>query len=156
MGLILIEAKTNHLDLINRQHQEHQQRKRRSKAVPVLAVAGVSWSLASGASAASGMPAADMLKWNARVSHEVTLCEEDISDVSLATFYLFDNENGGIFRPRVRLAMGGCGCGGGILCGEVSTSTDYGTSTLGRPSYSIRPARKYAHTAKRRHVPKNF
>ena len=35
------------------------------------------------------------------VSHEVTLSEEEISDVSLATFYVFDNENAGTFRRRI-------------------------------------------------------
>jgi len=46
------------------------------------------------------------------MSHEITLCEEEISDVSLATFYVFDNENAGTFRRRIKLAQGGCGCGG--------------------------------------------
>ena len=44
--------------------------------------------------------------------HQVTLCEEEIFDVSLATFYVFDKENAGTFRRGVRLAAGGCGgCG---------------------------------------------
>ena len=45
------------------------------------------------------------------------LDEEEISDVSLATFYLFDKEDLGTSRPGVQLAAfrGGCGCGHG--CG---------------------------------------
>jgi hypothetical protein len=74
-------------------------RKRRSKVVPVLGAAGLSLSLASGASAATGGPAADMLTRNTGVSHEITLREEEVSDVSLATFYVFDKENPGTFRP---------------------------------------------------------
>jgi len=87
--------------------------KRSINAVPVLSAAGLSLSLASGAFAAMGRPAADM-----PTSHEITLCEEEISDVSLATFYVFDNEKAGTFRRRIKLAAGGCGgCGG---CGTVA------------------------------------
>jgi hypothetical protein len=81
-------------------------RKSRACAVPLLGAAGLSLSLASGSPAATVGPAA----------HEITLGEEEISDVSLATFYVFDKEN-----PRtsdLQLARGGgggCGCGGG--CG---------------------------------------
>lgn len=89
------------------------QRSRRSKAGPVLGAAGLSLSLASGASAATFGPAADMLTRNAEVNHEITLHEEEIFDVSLATFYVFDKEGSGAFRPGVRLAFGcGGGCGG--------------------------------------------
>jgi hypothetical protein len=70
----------------------------RGKAVPVLGVAGLSLSLASGASAVL----ADTPTQNTRVSHEITFGEEEISDVSLATFYVFDKENVGTFRPDAR------------------------------------------------------
>ncbi len=85
-------------------------RKHRACAVPLLGAAGLSLSLASGAPAATEGPAADMPTQNTRMSHEITLGEEEISDVSLATFYVFDKEN-----PRtlgIQLARGG-GCGGG-------------------------------------------
>jgi len=93
--------------------QASTKRKRSINAVPVLSAAGLSLSLASGASAAIGRPAADMLTPKTGMSHEITLCEEEISDVSLATFYVFDNENAGTFRRRIKLAQGcgGCGCG---------------------------------------------
>ena len=60
-------------------------RKRRGKAVPVLGAAGLSLSLASGASAATSGSTADMLTRSTGVSHQITLCEEEIFDVSLAT-----------------------------------------------------------------------
>src|SRR5271155_1593084 len=85
-------------------------RKRLSKAVPVLGAAGLSLSLASGA---SGGPAANIPTQKVQASHEIVLAEEEISDVSLATFYVFDKENLGVFPPGVQLARGGCGCGGG-------------------------------------------
>jgi hypothetical protein len=47
------------------------------------------------------------------VKHEIALREEEISDVSLATFYVFDNEN----APRLRQQLPGGGCsGGGCAC----------------------------------------
>jgi len=95
-------------------------RKSRACAVPLLGAAGLSLSLASGAPAGTEGPAADMPTQNTGVSHETTLGEEEISDVSLATFYVFDKENPGTFRPGLQLARGGgggggCGCGG---CGH--------------------------------------
>jgi hypothetical protein len=89
--------------------------KRRRKALPVLGAAGLSLSLASGASSA---PAVDTPPRNTAASHEIILAEEEISDVSLATFYVFDKETVGTFRPGVQLAMGGCGRGCGCRgCG---------------------------------------
>ena len=69
-------------------------RTRGSKVVPVLGAAGLSLSLAGGASAA-GAQVADALTHKAVVSHEIMLGEEQIADVSLATFYVFDKENAG-------------------------------------------------------------
>jgi hypothetical protein len=124
-------------------------RKRRSKASPVLR-AGLSLSLASGASAAASGPAEDVLTRNTGVSHEITLREEEVSGVSLATFYVINKENAGTFRPRIRFA-GGC-------YGACGTSF-YEASTLGSdanlPQHSIKPAHRYAHALKRTHVPKN-
>jgi hypothetical protein len=37
---------------------------------------------------------------------EIILGEEEISDVSLATFFVFDKENPGTLRPRLRLGRG--------------------------------------------------
>ena len=135
--------------------QASTKRKRGINAVPVLSAAGLSLSLASGASAAIGRPAADMPTPKTGISHEITLCEEEISDVSLATFYVFDNENAGTLRRGVKIAAGGCGgCGGGG-CGGCSTEPI--APSLGYanpPRYSTQPARIYAQAPKRRHVPK--
>ena len=81
-------------------------RKRRRTAVPMLGAAGLSLSLASGA---SGAPAANIAARHADMSQEFILAEEEVSDVSLATFYVFDKENAGPFRQSVLLARGGCG-----------------------------------------------
>ena len=95
-------------------------RNRRRKALPVLGLAGVSFSLAGAASATTGGPATDVQAQNFSPPHEVFLGEEEISDVSLATFYVFDKET--IAKPQMgeKLAYwrgcGGCRCGG-CRCG---------------------------------------
>ena len=70
-------------------------RKRRSRALPALGAASLSFSLASGASAA---PAANI---PIDLSHEFILAEEEVSDVSLATFYVFDKVGGSSGRRTV-------------------------------------------------------
>jgi hypothetical protein len=79
------------------------------KLPPAFGVAGLSLSLVSGLSAAIAAPVKDTQSQNSGMSHGVTLYEEEISDVSLATFYVFDNENPGALRRRVKLAQGGHG-----------------------------------------------
>jgi hypothetical protein len=73
-------------------------RKRRSRALPALGAAGLSFSLASGASAA---PAANIPTHSVDLSHEFILAEEEVSDVSLATFYVFDKVGGSSGRRTV-------------------------------------------------------
>lgn len=98
-------------------------RKRQSKAVPVLGaagLAGLSLSLAGNAATASTAPTGELPNVkNTMPNHEITLGDEEISDVSLGTFYVFDKENASL-KPGVQLARGcgGCGCGGrGCGCG---------------------------------------
>jgi hypothetical protein len=50
-------------------------------------------------------------------SHELTLSEEEVFDVSLATFYVFDRESAPGFQ-LVRGGCSGCGHGGGCGCGH--------------------------------------
>ena len=88
-------------------------RKRWSKAVPVLGAAGL-LSLASGALARAAGAAADVTTTSSATHHACTLSEEEVSDVSLATFYVFDKERAG--PPAFTLARG-CGrCGGCARC----------------------------------------
>ena len=93
--------------------------KRRSKAViPALGITGLSFSLASGATASTGGPT-DVPSTSQ--PHEIFLGEEEIFDGSLSTFYTFDKENGGetSLAQHLKLAAhgGGCGCGGGCAGG---------------------------------------
>jgi hypothetical protein len=86
-------------------------------AVPALGAPGLTF-LAGGASA-SVVPTGDVQQRpNFAPGMVITLGEEELADVSLATFHLFDNENVG---SGVQLAQRGCagcrGCGGFRGCG---------------------------------------
>ena len=96
----------------------------KAAAVTALGAAGLGLSLAGSASA-STIPTADIPKSdNISPNQRFVLSEEEMADVSLATFYLFDKENAG---SDMQLAwvrgcrgcrgcrVGGCrvgGCGG--------------------------------------------
>ena len=93
-----------------------QTRTAKATTVKALGAAGLGLSLAGSASA-STMPAADIPQSNTSPNQRFFLGEEEMADVSLATFHLFDREN---FGSGVQLARGcgGCGCGhGGGGCG---------------------------------------
>jgi hypothetical protein len=83
--------------------------RRRSKALPALGFAGMSLSMASGACASTSEASANTSPPSQK--HELFFGEEEISDVSLATFYVFDKENARPppFFQKLRLALGG-GC----------------------------------------------
>ncbi len=88
-----------------------QKRTAKAATVKVLGAAGLGLSLASSASA-STMPATGIPQSNTSPNQRFFLGEEEMADVSLATFHLFDREN---FGGGVQLARGcgGCGCGHG-------------------------------------------
>jgi hypothetical protein len=96
-------------------HTKRASKRRRPRiALPVLGAAGVSLAVGSGASA--NVPTTNVRSQVAQPFPAITLGEEEISDVSLATFYVFDKENAGTtqFGQGVQLAAGcrGCGCRG--------------------------------------------
>jgi hypothetical protein len=102
--------------------------KRPSKAVSVLGIAGASLAASAGGSLAV-MPVADIPSQNTAPFQFITLGEEEISDVSLATFHLFDKENFGTLPSGIQLARaGGCGCGhgGGGGCGHGGGGCGHG------------------------------
>src|SRR5246127_1490142 len=94
-----------------------QKRTTKAAAVKVLGTAGLGLSLVGSASA-STMPTAGIPQsLNITPNQRFVLGEEEMADVSLATFHLFDKENGtGGFTQMAR-GCGGChGCGGGGGC----------------------------------------
>jgi hypothetical protein len=99
-------------------------RKHPKEIVPVVGVVGVSLSLAGGASAATA-PTTGTPSWTT-APPQLTLTEEEISDVSLATFYVFDRESAIPTSLGTKIAQrcgrdGGCGgcrgCAGVARCG---------------------------------------
>ena len=93
-------------------------RKQITKAVPVIGAAGLTLSMVGGASAAA-VPTANVQPMpNVTPGHQLMLGEEEISDVSLATFYVFDKENTAATKGGVQVAWRGCGgCRGCRGCG---------------------------------------
>ena len=92
-------------------------RRHRKKAVAVLGAAGV-LSLAGSASAAIVGPAADTPKADNPSRHVITLSEEEIFDVSLATFYVYDKENARTHLAAQNGKGSGQGCGSGKGSGK--------------------------------------
>ena len=95
--------------------RQKQSSKRIKAALPALGAAGLTFSMVGGASAAA-VPANDATQsTNYSPNQQITLGEEEIADVSLATFYVFDKESTAAAKDgNVQLARGcGCrGCGG--------------------------------------------
>src|SRR3984957_9169659 len=99
--------------------------KRTRNTVSVLGIAGVSLAASTGGSPAASLVAptagsvAD-IRWQDTAPFRVpTLDEEEISDVSLATFHLFDKDDLGNSQSDIQVAFRGCGggCGCGHGCG---------------------------------------
>jgi hypothetical protein len=91
--------------------QARQGSKRKRSKAAVLGAAGVSLAMAGGANApAAYAPSQDP-------GPRILLAEEEIFDVSLATFHVFDKERDSSSANGLRLAAGcrggGCACGGG-------------------------------------------
>src|SRR5271167_1424193 len=95
------------------QVKQASKRKRRTKAaVSALGAAGLTFSLL-GSATASAVPTADVPQTTLFAPNEaITLGEEEIADISLATFHVFDKENvgSGVQVAYVRGCRGCRGC----------------------------------------------
>jgi hypothetical protein len=109
----------------------------RRAAALALGAAGVSLTMTGGASATA--PTNVPLRDDAR---RIFLGEEEIADVSLATFHVFDRETESRLRQGLRLAAGvqggcgitrGCGPGGcvGASCAAVGGGAPHGGGAAG-------------------------
>ncbi len=116
--LATASALTRTEDATMRRVKQASRKKRTTKAaaVTVVGAAGLGLSL-FGSASGSTMPTADIPQSdNTSPNQRFVLGEEEMQDVSLATFHLFDRENVG---SAIQLARGGCGgCGGGGGCGH--------------------------------------
>jgi hypothetical protein len=89
------------------QTKQAPKRKRKALSVSVLSVAGMSLAATTtGSEAAMPSPATAPVQ-------AFALGEEEISDVTLATFHLFDKQTIDQSRSLLHLTRCGCGCGGG-------------------------------------------
>ena len=82
-------------------------RKSRRRILPIAGAAGVSLAFAGGVSAASA-PTTEYMSIPDTTSRPfITLSEEEISDINLGTFYVFDKGNVKFGEP-VQVAQRGC------------------------------------------------
>ena len=97
----------------------------KAAGVPALGAAELGLSLVGSASA-STLPTADLPQsLNTTPYQRFVLGEEEMADVSLATFHVFDKENGTGGFTQVAMGGGGCGCGGrGCGCGGWRGSSE--------------------------------
>jgi hypothetical protein len=87
-------------------------------AVPALGVAGLTFS-AAGSALAAAVPTGDVQQAQSFApGMMITLGEEEMSDVSLATFRLLDEDEAALSGVLLARGCGGCrGCGGARGCG---------------------------------------
>ena len=106
-------------------------RTRLTKAVgvPALGAAGLGLSLVGSASALANVDVPQSL--NTTQNQRFILREEEMADVSLATFHVFDKENGTGGFTQVAMGGGGCGCGTGRGCGFRGSDGGYGCRSSG-------------------------
>lgn len=87
----------------------------RKAAGPVAGAVGMALSMSVGVTPATAAPAPDKASGQTAPPQRFTLSEEEVADVSLATFYVFDKENDSAAPGGQTVARGcrGCrGCGG--------------------------------------------
>ena len=95
--------------------------KRPRKVVSVVGIAGGAFLASSTSGSMADIPPQSMAPFQV-----LNLGEEEISDVTLATFHFVDGESLETPLPRVQLARGGCGGG----CGGCSWGCGWGGCCL--------------------------
>ena len=133
-------------------NRKNQASKRRSAALPVLGAAGLSFAMTSSTSAT--VPATDLSSQGAGPGF--ALGEEEISDVSLATFYVFDKEHA---APPLRLAAGcgaGCGCSCGCACAELFQPQPPQSQHSMQPRQQLKMKPPNKRNRVRRHLPRGL
>jgi hypothetical protein len=117
-------------------------REYRRNGVPVLGAAGLSLWLGGGAPAAMGVATADTPTCSVAVNHEQTLREEEITDMTLSTFHIFDRERTPRLLPRI--AAGAC-----VACAASGEQPAYNGSGSGMSPPARKPTHPYVQTLKR-------
>ena len=116
-------------------------RKRRRISLRVLGAAGMSLATAGGTSATA--PTAHVSSQDTGLRPVIALGEEEISDVSLATFYVFDKENESQLGQELQLAARARGCGGCAArgCGGCAARGCGGCAARGCRGCAVRGCR---------------
>ena len=105
--------------------------KRPKMALPVWGAAGMSLAMAGGASAGVA-PTAKAPSHRTALPSVVTFGEEELADVSLSTFFVFDKENTAASRLGDQVAQRGCrGCRG-CAVGRCGGRCAVGRCAVGR------------------------
>src|ERR1700733_10347376 len=92
-------------------------RKHQRKGGPLLTAAGLSLSVSSGTSATMAVTTTEIVTCSTALNYEQPLREEEITDISLSTFHIFNGKS----MPRLgaRMAGGACGaCGAGLYSNQ--------------------------------------
>jgi hypothetical protein len=92
----------------------------RKAAGPVAGAVGVALSMSMSSTPSTAAVAPAQASGPAVPPQRFTLSEEEVADVSLATFYVFDKENDSASAPggqTVARGCRGCGCCPIIVCG---------------------------------------
>jgi hypothetical protein len=115
------------------QAKQPSKRKRRSKAFPILGAAGCRcrWRAPR---VVPGGPAVDLIISGNGDGNKVVLGEEEVSDASLATFYVFDKEGNG---TSSMLELIGHGCEGCHGCGHGCGGCGHGCGGCGCVSIGV-------------------
>jgi hypothetical protein len=90
------------------QVKQAKQKRATKAAIPALGAAGLTFGLVGTASPSTTPTANVPQKLNFAPTQAVTLGEEEIADVRLSTFHLFDKENNG---SALKQMAWGCRCG---------------------------------------------
>jgi hypothetical protein len=115
-------------------------RKRGRAALTILGAAGASFALGGGGASAT-MPIANVPSLDNAPFPEIALYEEEISDVSLATFYSFDRENFGTSQLVDKVAHRGCGGCAARGCGGCAARGCGGCAARGCRGCAVRACR---------------
>jgi hypothetical protein len=114
-------------------------RKRRRVALPISGAAGAFLAMGSGAPAT--VPVANLPSQNNAPLPVFTLDEEEISDVTLATFYVFDKENTGTSELVEKVQNRGCRGGAARGCGGCAARGCGGCAARGCRGCAVRGCR---------------
>jgi hypothetical protein len=122
-------------------HAKQASKRKRGRVALTVVGAAAGASLALGGGASATMPIANVPSLDNAPLPELALYEEETSDVSLATFYLFDKENSGTSQLVDKVAHRGCGGCAARGCGGCAARGCGGCAARGCGGCAVRACR---------------